>query len=92
MTISMGDHEIKCEARKKLGWVRKSIPFEFKGTVFKIGINPVFLSQILERTTTMKTSEDVALFISESFRHIIALQTDEIGPAVTESQDDDIPF
>ena len=93
---------ITCEARKKIGWVRKDIDFKYQGEEFKIAINPYFLSQVLEKATTMKTNESLSLFLSGEFRHAIALWAgaDDVDVGYEENdedkpdyaKDDDIPF
>lgn len=98
--MKIGEGEIFCKAEKKIGWVNKKISFEYKQDPFKVVINPMFLSQVLEKATTMKANENMALFLSGSFSHIISLHEETTGEGYTEpnsneqyeTEEDDIPF
>ena len=64
-----------CRAEKEIGWIEKKIPCLSKKE-FCILINPVFLSQIFEKTISkVILSEDRILLTSDSFSHLIALST-----------------
>ncbi len=72
--IVLGGKEIICRSSNSSGWIEKKIPFSFKGEAVSFSINPYFLKQILEKSTKMLLAEDRALFDSDSFSHVMALQ------------------
>ncbi len=73
--ISMGidKNKIICKAEKETGWVEKTVDFKYKGKPLQFLINPIFLSQILSKTTEMTLTENIALFSTDNFAHIVAL-------------------
>lgn len=92
------DH-ILCKAEKRIGWIKKKIDFTYKQQPFKVMMNPNFLSQVMEKATSMKSTENVALFMSGNFKHIISLHSDEVEQTPQsydyepgEGEEDDIPF
>jgi hypothetical protein len=67
---------ILCKAQKSVGEIEDSVDFE-SNREFHFFINPFFLSQVLEKATTMTTTENVAYFHSDNFEHLISLPADE---------------
>jgi hypothetical protein len=70
--LQFKNKKIICKAEKQTGWVEKEIDFDFDHDI-TIKINPLFLTQILDKATTLKVGSDSALFVSDSFSHVIAL-------------------
>jgi uncharacterized protein YbaR (Trm112 family) len=71
--------EIKCTAERERGWVEKSVETKYDGPKISFFINPIFLSQVLARTTTFMISaeEHKALFKTDNFTHVIALPMED---------------
>ncbi len=74
--IQINTNKLICKASNRSGWIEKTIKIDYKKEPLVFSINPIFLSQILEKTTTMQISLDQkrALFTSGSFRHLMVLQ------------------
>ena len=64
--------KIKCKAEKSVGNIEDSLDFE-STKEFHFFVNPFFLSQVLEKATTMIATENLAYFHSENFEHVISL-------------------
>lgn len=62
-----------CKSSKETGWIETELPLEYKGGEVSVLINPIFLKQILEKTTEMIMLEGKAIFISGNFSHVMAL-------------------
>jgi len=73
--IKINNGELFCEASNQSGEVQKKIDIIYKGEEIEFWINPIFLSQILEKSTIMKISSDrrKALFLSGQFKHLMGL-------------------
>lgn len=73
--IKINNNELWCEASNQSGQVQKKIDIDYRGEEITFLINPIFLSQILEKSTTIKISPDrkKALFLSEKFKHLMGL-------------------
>jgi hypothetical protein len=65
-------NKIKCKAEKSVGEIEDFVDFESEKE-FHFYINPFFLSQVLEKATTMTATDDIAYFKSDRFQHIISL-------------------
>jgi len=72
VNLKIKDKKILCKAEKQTGWIEKELDFEFDHNI-TIKINPLFLTQILDKATTLRVGSDSALFVSDSFKHVIAL-------------------
>lgn len=70
--IKVEDGKISCRAEKDIGWIEKDIDFEAEDKAH-FTINPNFLSQILDKATTLTIGDSAALFLSDKFRHVISL-------------------
>jgi hypothetical protein len=68
--------KIKCKAEKTVGKIEDYVEFE-SDKEFHFFINPFFLSQVLDKATTMIATDNVAYFQSENFEHVISLPADE---------------
>ena len=73
ITVSVKGKEVKLQARKDIGWIKKIVEVEKDQGSFDFVINPVFFSQILEKSTTMTIGENAAKFVNEDFCHVLAL-------------------
>jgi hypothetical protein len=73
--IQVSKNKLICKGQKETGSIQKKFDLEYSGPDFSFSANPLFLSQILEKTTIMKISieNSKALFISNSFQHLISL-------------------
>ncbi len=68
---------LTCKAQKDIGYLKKKMPIDYKGTKIYIQINPTFLQQILSKSNNLYLTDKGALFVSDSFKHMIAILTDE---------------
>ena len=70
------DGKITVNASNELGFVEKFLQCEYRGEEINLRINSKFLSQILERSTTMSIGSEAQrkalLFTSGSFTHLLA--------------------
>lgn len=73
--ISVSTGLMVCRVENQSGFVEKNLTINYQGESFNFFINPVFLSQILEKSTLMKIHEsrNKALFLSEQFKHLMVL-------------------
>jgi DNA polymerase III sliding clamp (beta) subunit (PCNA family) len=73
--VEIVDGKIRCKGAKEVGWIEieESIKFK-KESGLRFSINPIFFSQVLEKTTTVICGEDRALFWSGSFKHLVLLR------------------
>ena len=74
--IRIKGEKLTCKAKKEIGWIEKTIDIEKYDGELKFMINPIFLSQVLDKATTVIISENKALFVNEDFNHIMALPTE----------------
>ncbi len=77
VTITLSKGKIVCKAKKEIGWVEKKIACAYKGKQREFMINPLFLSEILNRTNIMILSETAALFKTDNFQHMILLPVED---------------
>ena len=81
ITLNIAKDEITCKGEKETAWFEKAVEIENDTLNIKpisIKINPMFLSQILGRTTTVEFGEDRVLFSSGSFKHLISAYSSEV--------------
>ena len=64
---------ITCRGDGKTSWKEQDIPCSHKGKEIKFLVNPLFLAQILNKTASVIIGEGKALFVSDSFNHIMVL-------------------
>jgi len=67
--------KISCKAEKSVGEIQDFIKFESEKE-FHFFVNPFFMSQVLEKATTMVAGENLAYFQSGDFEHVISLPAD----------------
>jgi hypothetical protein len=68
---------IKCTAKKERGWIENSMEINYKDKPITFYINPIFFAQILDRAINMVVGEQSALFITDTFKHIISLPIED---------------
>jgi regulator of replication initiation timing len=71
--VEIANNEIKCTAKKERGWIENSTEIEYKDKLITFYINPIFFAQILDRATDMVVEQNTALFVTETFKHVISL-------------------
>jgi len=75
--IDIAKNIIKCTAKKERGWVENSTEIEYNDKPITFYINPIFFAQILDRAVDMVVGETSALFVTDTFKHIISLPVEE---------------
>lgn len=62
-------------AEREAGWIEKKVSISYDGEPFSFSGNPIFLKQILEKSTTfvVNTEQERALFTTDNFKHLMAL-------------------
>ncbi len=75
LTIRLELHPGKliCRGQKEIGWVEEQVDLEYEGPRHVMLVNPLFLADILARTTEMVVNENMCLFWGENFRHVMML-------------------
>ena len=75
VSLSVIKGKMICRGESKIGWLEKEIEIAYTGEEFSFDVNPFFFFQVLELDGISKMSlfGDRALFIHESFQHIMAL-------------------
>jgi len=74
MQLTITDNKICCRAEKQNCWIEQDIDIEYNSETIQFDINPIFLAQILEKSTTMKIEPGKALFESgDNFKHVMAM-------------------
>lgn len=74
--LTISKNKITCKGEKnQIGYIERDLDFEYAQEGFSITINPVFLNEVLEKATIMKVTENVALFVSGAFKHLMSLST-----------------
>lgn len=71
--IRIENNTITCRAEKDRGWIEKDVDFIYSGSPLVFSINPIFFRQVLDRTPSMLIAGDRALFLSEGYKHLMAL-------------------
>jgi hypothetical protein len=71
VTVDKG--KIKCKGEKDKGWIEKSQTFSYKGKKLEFDINPVFFSQVIDKSSHIIIGENFALFKTDNFKHVMAL-------------------
>lgn len=105
--LHIEDDEIIVKASNDLGWVEKTLKCKYSGEAIDIGINNRFLSQILQKSTTLSWIGDKLFFSSGEFLHAL-MQISKVTSAEPEKPkpslkkikeedpinryDDEIPF
>jgi DNA polymerase III sliding clamp (beta) subunit (PCNA family) len=76
--LHIEDNEITVKASNDLGWVEKTLRCKYDGEAIDIGINNRFLSQILQKSTTLAWNEKTLFFSSGEFFHAL-MQLKDLG-------------
>jgi hypothetical protein len=71
--IEIRDKKLRCEAKKEKAWAEKFVDIETDEHAL-FHINPVFLAQVLDKSTSATIGEYVVRFEAGSFKHVIALR------------------
>lgn len=77
VSVKIENNLITCKAEKEIGWVEKIIECEYEGKPLQFLVNPIFLSQILKKTSKMILSDTIALFETNNFKHILSLPLED---------------
>uniref|UniRef100_A0A6M3XSB0 Putative DNA polymerase n=1 Tax=viral metagenome TaxID=1070528 RepID=A0A6M3XSB0_9ZZZZ len=73
VSLSLGDGQLVCRGEKDLGWIEETMECEYEGDPINLVMNPMFLAQILERTSLITIGENSCLFEEDGFTHVVAL-------------------
>jgi len=76
--VRIGGGKISCRGEQETGWIETELDIKFKrDLVIRFSINPIFFSQILDKTSVMECGENRVLFWSGSFRHLVLLYMED---------------
>ena len=80
--VTIDNGKIICKSEKERGWMIKEVDCKYKGKKLVFFVNPIFMAQVLESTTTLALMQggeypDKAYFTQDNYQHIIALPTDK---------------
>lgn len=70
--ITIKDGEMIIRAENELGVIEKSLLTKYEGDPIDVDINYKFLSQILDKATSVSFKGNMVHFLSGSFQHVIA--------------------
>ena len=73
ITVTIDKNKIICKGEKEKGWIEKSMEFKYKGKKLSFLVNPIFFSQVLDKSTEVIIGENTALFKSGDFSHVMVL-------------------
>lgn len=73
ISFTMADEKIALQGRKDIGYIKKTLPVTYASPEIKFEINPTFLREILKITGEVIIGENLLLFKSGNFKHIIAI-------------------
>lgn len=73
--IDVEKNVITCRGDSSIGWVSRSFETEYDGKEFSFFINPLFLSQVLDKSTKVTVGKQSAKFVSGRFRHVMVLSS-----------------
>jgi DNA polymerase III sliding clamp (beta) subunit (PCNA family) len=76
LRVKIEDGEIFIKTENELGWAEKTLSTKYKGETLSININSRFLSQILDKSTSLACEERKVHFSNENFQHIVMMVTD----------------
>jgi DNA polymerase III sliding clamp (beta) subunit (PCNA family) len=72
--INISKELITCRGDGNTSWAEKDVPCIYKGKEIKFLVNPVFFTEILNKTVSVVIGEGKALFKSaDNFKHIMVL-------------------
>lgn len=74
VTLTFNKDNVVCSVEKPdLGWFKESIPMEGPKNSIKVEANPVFLKEILKYSTKAFVKNNLMVFRSGNFKHLMAL-------------------
>ncbi len=73
ISIKIGGKKMTLRGEKDKGFIEKEIETKYTGAPIEFTVNPIFFSQVLEKSTSMTLAEGQALFLSDSFEHLMSL-------------------
>jgi hypothetical protein len=73
VSVVVDKNKIICKGEKESGWIEKRMDFPYKGKKLEFLVNPLFFSQVLDKSTEVIIGEGVAMFRSGPFRHVMSL-------------------
>lgn len=73
ISVRVSSGSVSCRAERDKGWVEHEVESTYNGKTLIFEINPIFLRQILEKSTKMILSEEKSLFLSDKFQHVMAM-------------------
>ena len=77
LTIDKGILTVYAE-NDALGWIKTKVKMGIKNApTVSIVVNPIFLQEILGKTSSVKIGEDRALFQTDNFMHLVSLHAGE---------------
>jgi len=81
--IKIGDNQIVCEVKKERGWIKKSVDVKYKKTPVEFSVNPIWLSEVLNYTTsvTIYPVKHLAVFQSGNFKHLLMFKITKVENA-----------
>lgn len=71
--VAIEGNKIRCRAEGVGGWAETSLDLETKIPDLGFKVNPIFLSEILDKETVMTYEEGKILFVSGKLKHLVAL-------------------
>lgn len=77
LDLTFHKEKITMKMAKESGKIQKTLPCNYKGKKLTVKFVPRFLSQILEKATTMQISGEQAMFKTKGFVHLMHLPVEE---------------
>lgn len=76
ISLQVSKGKMVCSVEKKdAGWFREEIEFPDKKMSFSIGVNPIFLKEVLKHSSKFSlVSEEALLLYADGFEHMISLR------------------
>lgn len=72
--VKIEDGSISCKSEGSSGYIETKQKLKLGKNNIQFSINPIYFTHILELSTLMTISDDIALFKSGKFRHLVALK------------------
>lgn len=74
--VNITDKKMTCKGEQETGWISEEIDIDVEQN-FSFIINPFFFAEVLKHTQRAKIIDNVILFYSKNFQHLIMLFSDE---------------
>jgi len=72
--MTIAKDQIILRGETETGWIESKVPCQIDlEETFKVAINPVFLNEVLNKSTSIIVTNGKALFKSENFQHVMVL-------------------